>query len=201
MIEIPTDLAAEVVPLSWLVGVWEGKGMIDFTTGDDVHYEGEFEQQVSFSRADGPFLNYSATATYETPLGARAPLASETGLWRLVLPAAETVPGPGLLPPTQQGRARTAEDVEALRNQTDGFDIEAAIVRSDGVSELYVGQVKGPRIDLATDAVVRSSGTKQYSAATRMYGLVEQRLLWAWDMAALGRSLSSHASASLTKVQ
>jgi len=201
MIEIPTDLPAEVVPLSWLIGVWEGTGMIDFTTGEGVHYEGEFTQQVSFSRGDGPFLNYSATASYETPIGARAPLAAETGFWRLALPDAATAAGPGLLPPTQQGKAATAEDVENLRNATGGFDIEAAVVRSDGVTELYVGQVKGPRVDLATDAVVRSAGAKQYSAATRMYGLVDQKLLWAWDMAALGRSLSSHASASLEKVQ
>lgn len=201
MIEIPTDLRAEVVPLSWLIGVWEGTGMIDFTTGDGVHFEGEFAQQVSFSNTGGAFLDYSATATYETPLGAEGRLASETGFWRLALPASEADAGPGLLPPTQAREPRTAEDIEALRNGTNGFDIEASIVRSDGVSELYVGQVAGPRIDLASDAVMRSAGAKQYAAATRMYGLVEQKLLWAWDIAALGSSLSSHASASLTKVQ
>lgn len=201
MIEIPADLPAEVVPLSWLVGVWEGTGVIDFTTGEGVHYQGEFEQQVSFSHTGGGFLSYSATSTYETPLGARAQLATETGMWRLALPASEAAAGPGLLPPTKQAPALTAEDIEAQRNARDAFDIEAAIVRSDGVTELYVGQVAGPRIDLATDAVVRSSGAKLYSAATRMYGLVEQKLFWAWDIAALGASLSSHASAQLAKVQ
>ena len=34
-----------------------------------------------------------------------------------------------------------------------------------------------------------------------MFGLVDQHLLWAWDIAALGRSLASHASARLAKVQ
>lgn len=201
MIEIPADLPAEVIPLSWLIGVWEGTGMIDFTTGDGLHYEGEFAQQVSFSHTGGPFLSYTATSTYETPLGSRAQLATEQGMWRLAVPASDADAGPGLLPPTRQRPARTAEDVETLRNARDGFDIEAAIVRSDGVTELYVGHVAGPRIDLATDAVVRSAGAKQYSAATRMYGLVEQKLFWAWDIAALGRSLSSHASAQLAKVQ
>jgi hypothetical protein len=33
-----------------------------------------------------------------------------------------------------------------------------------------------------------------------MYGLVKGDLLWAWDMAALGHSLASHASAQLKKV-
>lgn len=58
--------------------------------------------------------------------------------------------------------------MEALRNSADGFDIEASIVHADGVCELYLGQVRGPRIDLATDAVVRAAGAKDYLAATRM---------------------------------
>ena len=35
MIEIPTDLPAELVPLSWLLGVWEGSGVLDYTAGDE----------------------------------------------------------------------------------------------------------------------------------------------------------------------
>jgi len=81
-----------------------------------------------------------------------------------------------------------------------GFDIEVSIVHSDGVSELYLGAIRGPRIDVATDAVVRTAGAKVYAAATRMYGLVDGHLLWAWDIAALGRELSSHASARLARV-
>ena len=75
-----------------------------------------------------------------------------------------------------------------------------SIVHSDGVSELYLGAIRGPRIDVATDAVVRTAGAKVYAAATRMYGLVDGHLLWAWDIAALGRELSSHASARLARV-
>jgi len=85
-------------------------------------------------------------------------------------------------------------------NQLRGFDIDVAIIHPDGVSELYLGQVNGPRMDLATDAVVRTAGAKEYSAATRLYGLVEGHLLWAWDIAALGQELRTHASARLAKV-
>jgi hypothetical protein len=60
--------------------------------------------------------------------------------------------------------------------------------------------VKGPRIDLQTDAVMRSSSAKEYAAATRIYGLVESHLLWAWDIAALGQDLRTHASARLARV-
>jgi hypothetical protein len=28
--DLPTDLPADIVPLSWLLGVWEGTGVIDY---------------------------------------------------------------------------------------------------------------------------------------------------------------------------
>lgn len=209
MIDIPADLPADLVPLSWLRGVWEGTGVIDYVVGEE-RLRGEFAHRVSFSHDGSDALGYSATAVLigdgdgaEFAEGdpRRVPLVAETGFWRLTRPLGAADAGPGLLPPTAPAPARTADDVEALRNSADGFDIEASIVHADGVCELYLGQVRGPRIDLATDAVVRAAGAKDYLAATRMYGLVDGHLLWAWDIAALGADLGSHASARLQKVQ
>ncbi len=84
---------------------------------------------------------------------------------------------------------------------TAGSTSRWSLAHADGVSELYLGQIKGPRIDIATDAVVRPAGAKVYAAASRMYGLVDGHLLWAWDMAALGRDLAAHASARLARVE
>src|SRR5690606_35879957 len=123
----------------------------------------------------------------------------ETGFWRLVRPTEDADAGPGPLPPLAAARARTVDDVEALRTADDGFAIEASLVHSDGVSEIYLGQVRGPRIDIATDMVVRTAAARDYSAATRMYGLVDGHLLWAWDIAAVGGELGSHASARLAR--
>lgn len=198
MLEIPTDLPAELVPLSWLIGVWEGTGVIDY--GDHA-YTGEFTHRVSFSHDGGDYLNYSAEAWIDDPddPDKRTRLVAELGYWRLARTATDTDAGPGLLPPTAAPVARTADDIEALRNADGGFDLEVALVHADGVSELYLGQIKGPRIDIATDAVVRPAGAKTYAAATRMYGLVDGHLLWAWDIAALGFELGAHASARLAK--
>lgn len=199
MIELPTDLPADLAPLSWLVGVWEGTGVIDYTA-DDHHFTGEFAHRVSFSHDGGDALNYSASA-WLIDGDERTPLVSEVGFWRLVRPATPADAGPGLLPGIGAAPLRTADDVEALRTAEGGFEIEAAIVHADGVSELYLGQIRGPRIDLATDAVVRSASAKPYAAATRMYGLVDGHLLWAWDIAALDAELASHASARLAKAE
>jgi len=198
--ELPTDLPADLAPLAWLVGVWEGTGVIDYEASGH-RFDGEFLHRVSFSHDGGPYLNYSASAWRlpESPEEERVPLLAEMGYWRLSRPATDADPGPALLPAITAPVVRTADDVELLRNAEGGFDIEVSIVRADGVCELYLGQARGPRIDIATDAVVRTAGAKPYAAATRMYGLVEGHLLWAWDIAALGTELSAHASARLAK--
>ena len=200
MIDLPTDLPADLAPLSWLLGVWEGTGVIEYTAGDE-RYQGEFSHRVSFSHDGGPFLNYAATASFLGVDGSDEPipLLAETGFWRLARPRTDADPGPALLPPLSAAVTRTVDDVEALRTEN-GFPLEVSVTHSDGTLELYLGRIAGPRIDISTDAVVRPAGAKPYSAASRMYGLVDQHLLWAWDITALGESLKSHASARLAKV-
>ena len=199
MIEIPTDLPADLVPLSWLIGVWEGTGVIDYEA-DGRTFSGEFAHRVSFSHDGGDFLNYSARA-WLLDGEDRRPLVSETGFWRVARPATDADAGPALLPPTETAPRRTADDVEALRTAEGGFPLEVSLAHSNGVLELYLGQVRGPRIDLASDAVVRTAGAKPYASATRLYGLVDDHLLWAWDIAAFGRDLASHASARLARAE
>jgi len=198
VIEIPTDLPAELVPLAWLRGVWEGTGVIDYEA-EGHHYSTEFTHRVSFSTGDGPYLNYSADA-WTGDGDDRAALLAEIGYWRLARTQTPADPGPALLPARAAAAPLTADDVEKLRDD-DAFPLEVSLVRADGTSELLLGQLRGPRIDLATDAVVRPATAKPYTAASRMYGLVEGHLLWAWDVAALGAPMASHASARLAKVQ
>ena len=200
MIELPTDLPAELVPLSWLIGVWEGTGVIDYPVGDE-RLQGEFTHRVSFSHDGGPFLNYAATATFTGDDHAvSVPLVAESGFWRLSRPATDADAGPGLLPPLGDAAVRDVDDVEALRAASGGFPVEVSIAHADGMLELYLGEINGPRIDIGTDAVVRAAGAKDYAGASRMYGLVDGHLLWAWDIAALGTPLRSHASARLARV-
>ncbi|WP_139416521.1 FABP family protein [Agromyces laixinhei] len=202
MIDLPVGLPAELVPLSWLLGVWEGSGVIDYKVGEESVTH-EFGQRVSFSHDGLPHLNYTSY-TWLFPAeegGDPTPLVTETGYWRLARELGDGDHGPGMMPPVGESRYGDAESVETLRNAEGGFDLEVSLVHPGGVSELYLGQVAGPRIDLATDAVMRGSGAKEYAAATRLYGLVDGHLLWAWDIAALGQDLRTHASARLAKVE
>ena len=196
MMELSSDVPAELAPLSWLIGVWEGTGIVHYNHGETTETL-EFGQRVSFSHDGLPYLNY-ASSTWRLSDGISH--VSEMGYWRISRPATPGDPGPGMLGPVGDRPYRNASDVELLRNEDDGFDVEASIVHPEGVTELYLGQVRQARIDLATDAVVRTAGAKDYAAATRLYGFVEGHLLWAWDIAALGRPLATHASGRLAKV-
>ncbi|PLC12253.1 fatty acid-binding protein [Kocuria flava] len=196
-IEIPSDLTPELVPFAWLLGTWEGEGFLGY---GDVEQR-PFRQRVSFEQNGLSFLQYRAETTLLDEEGQPLrPATAEQGFWQLDRPLEDGDVGPGMLPPDVVPVLRDAEDVERLRNADGGFDVLVTLTHPGGMAELYVGQIKGPRIDLATDAVVRARGAKEYSAATRMYGLVHGDLFWAWDMAALGDPLATHASAQLRKV-
>lgn len=210
MIELDTTLPAEIVPLSWLLGIWEGSGVVAYHVGDETR-ELEFGQRVAFTQDGTPHVQYSSStwlfgapdpdAPHDAAAPVATPLFSEIGYWRIARPLGDADGGPGMLPRIGTPVFTSAEEVETLRTANGGFELEVSIVHPDGVSELYLGQVKGPRIDLATDAVVRAASAKEYSAATRLYGLVDDHLLWAWDIAALGQELRTHASGRLARVE
>lgn len=203
MFELDAGLPAEIVPLSWLLGVWEGTGVLSYRAGEDDVREGEFGMRLAFTQDGSPHVQYSCSAWLLDGEDAATgvPLFSEIGYWRLARPLGDGDPGPGMLPPTAAPVFTDAEAVESLRNARGAFDLEVAILQPGGVSEVYVGEVNGPRIDLQTDAVMRTAGAKEYVAATRLYGLVDEHLLWAWDIAALGQELRTHASGRLARVE
>jgi hypothetical protein len=78
--------------------------------------------------------------------------------------------------------------------------LEVMLAHPTGIIEIYLGEVAGTRIDLATDVVARTESAKEYTAGRRLYGLIGEDLGWAYDMAAVGQPLQSHMSAQLKRV-
>ncbi len=162
--EITPDLPAPLVPLAWLIGRWEGAGVVGYPTIESAN----FGQEIEFRHDGRPFLHYRSQAWALDDQGNRVrPLASEVGFWR----------------PGENG------------------DLEVLLTHPTGYVEIYVGSIEGPRVNLHTDLVARTPTAKEYTAAQRMYGLVESDLMWVMDMAAVGKPMQSHASAQLKRVE
>jgi hypothetical protein len=188
------DLPPEVYPLAWLVGTWRGEG----TVGYPGIPEAATLQEVSFTAADGPYLVYrAATWLVEAPGEGegKVPDGAPTGEAGQ-LEAGQ--PGqPGQLWHQESGFWR----VTPGQTQADPpFEIEVFVADPAGVVSVYLGEANGPRIQIGTDAMVRTASAPRMDAATRMYGLVEGDLLWAWDLAAFGESLRSYMASRLHRV-
>ena len=80
--------------------------------------------------------------------------------------------------------------------------VEVLLVHPTGITEIYLGEISGTRIEMATDAVLRTASAKEVTAGHRLYGLVgeDHDLAYAYDMAAVGQPLQSHLSAQLKRV-
>ena len=157
------DLPPDLAPLAWLVGRWEGAGVVGYPTIESAN----FGQEVEVSHDGRPFLSWLSRTWLLDDAGEKVrPLATEVGFWR----------------PQPAG------------------EVELLLAHPTGIVEMYYGTAEPAKIELRTDSVVRSPRAKEYSAAHRLYGLVNSNLLWVMDMAAVGQRLQSHVSAELKRV-
>lgn len=131
-----------------------------------------FAQELRFSHDGRPFLQYESRAWLIEADGTPIrPAGREAGWWRPVM---------------VDGRA--SDEVEVMLTHPTGF------------LELYLGQLDGLKLEMATDAVVRTASAKEVTAGHRLYGIVEGALLYAYDMAGAGQPVTPHLSARLERV-
>jgi hypothetical protein len=160
--EIPPDLHPLCVPLAFLLGAWEGEGVVEYPTIQRKL----FGQRIEFAQNGKPFLHYLSRSWELDPDGKPLrPLAMETGFWR-----------PG----------------------EDGV-LEVLLAHPTGFLEAMEGHVQGPRMEIATRKVVKVESAKDYRRGHRMYGLVDGRLMWVYEMEAMGQPLQPHISAELKR--
>ena len=161
---LDTDMPRELAPLAWMIGRWEGAGVVGYPTIESAN----FGQEIECFHDGRPFLSWRSRTWLLDEAGQQVrPLATETGFWR-PLPDDE---------------------------------VELLLTHPTGVVEMYFGKTSPAKVELRTDSVVRSPLAKEYTAAHRLYGLVEGNLMWVMDMAAVGQPLQSHVSAELKRVE
>jgi hypothetical protein len=132
----------------------------------------EYAQELRIAHDGRPFLSYESRAWLVTSEGEKIrPAAREVGWWR----------------PVMAGDQATDE-------------MEALYCTPTGIMELHIGRIIQLRIEMGTDAVVRTSTAKEVTAGSRVYGIVDRDLLYAQDMAAVGQPMTTHLAAKLTRV-
>ena len=92
-----------------------------------------------------------------------------------------------------------ARETGYWRPQPDG-QVEVLLTHPTGIVEIYVGAIEPAKVEMATRGVLKTETAKDYRSATRLYGLVDGRLMWVMDMAAMGEELQPHVSAELRRV-
>jgi len=153
MFEIPEDLEFALIPMSFLIGSWEGGGV---GAGDMP-----FSQRVDIAVVPGrTVLSHVSTTTSED-----GTVSTELGFWR---------PGEGLA------------------------DVEFIAVEASGLIEVAYGVVDGYRVELGSDAIVRTPTGPDVTAIRRLYGRVEGDLAYALDRARADGTWESFASARLS---
>jgi hypothetical protein len=192
---IPVDLAPEVYPLAWLVGRWEGEGVILYPTIP----EARMRQVLVVAHDGGPYLSWSSTLWLKAAAAERTADDAEG----TVGDGADAVDhGPvdhGPVWATESGYWRLPPD-RPEEMPADQRVVELLLADPAGHLTLYAGTLGNGRIDLASDLIARTPDAAEVTAATRMYGLVRGELMWAWDIAAFGERLQSYASAQLRRV-
>lgn len=197
--ELPTDLTPELAPLHWLLGRWEGGGRL----GAGEESDPTFTQQVTFRDSGLEFVEYRAESWLTDEDGAETvrlrPLSVETGFWSLARPRADADVGPGLSPAEVVPAYKSASEVQKLAEADGSFGVAATIAHPGGITEQYHGKVRGPQLQLVTDAVMRGVHAAEYTGATRMFGLVNNQLFWRWDLEDASGEAVPHASAILDR--
>ncbi|WP_129339821.1 FABP family protein [Cellulomonas endophytica] len=201
---LPEGLAPEVYPLAWLVGRWEGPGVVGYPGIE----ESTFTQTVEFDHDGGPYLRYRSTMRLVVPPDDAAALvdgaSDEAGAGTGTAAGAAAPAGPAAEPEapvwtTETGFWRVPpERPEDLPE--DQHPVEVLLADASGHVALYVGAVGKGRIDLVSDVVARSATGAEVTASKRLYGLVNGELMWANDLAAFGQPMQSYASARLARV-
>ncbi|MFC0673936.1 FABP family protein [Brachybacterium hainanense] len=193
-ITLDPSLPEPLYPLAWIVGRWDGFGAIQLTDEDGTGQSRRIEQTISAEpTAEGTLTWVARTEMIDTaaPLpptsafaredadgapeaapgtGQRTLLAKERATWRVLDP----LPGQDL----ERARAAKPGDPAGIIS----YGLEMTVHREDG-AEVWIGEVRGPRIQLALRTAPDARAADGSLHATRMFGYVGGRLMWLWERA------------------
>lgn len=221
-ITLDPSLPPSLYPLAWLVGSWQGSGAVHQPSPEGA-IDRRIEQRLDcIANEDGTLAWTSLVHVIDDPAplpptsvftsddaptpapsgtGERSLLMRESGVWTV----GDPLPGQDLAAAEQAPPGDPAAFV-SYRLQAH-FDQGRPDASADsgapaGAPELWAGEVRGPRVQLALRDPRSAAGTA--IAATRMFGYVGGRLMWLWERrpesGATDADLSPYLSVELDRV-
>ncbi|MEK8227517.1 FABP family protein [Oerskovia sp. M15] len=170
--------------------------------------EKPFVQDVTFDHDGGPYLRYGSTIrvleaevpeTVPEHWTAERSIDPDGPVRRHDRVDDRGQPRPGRIWSTETGYWRVSpERPDGLPE--DKAALEVMIADPSGRMTLYLGVTGNGRVDLSSDAIVRTSTSAEVSASNRLYGNVQGQLMWVWELAAFGQPLQSYASGKLDRL-
>jgi hypothetical protein len=193
-----------------LVGEWTGSGQLG---GHFGIAEREFETRTRW-KANGSQLDYEA----ELAVGGKV-FIQETGVWKVGKERPKTLVDESTFPLDVQITVSTASSVSEEKTGDNSSGAKQAVTPMGERDELkpswsvqYVGLVGKGRIELLSDKIkllnpLQNLGdylVNDLYRSKRMFGMVNNRVLWAWDIALIGavgaeEGLSSIAAGGMWK--
>ncbi|MDO5025377.1 MAG: FABP family protein [Trueperella sp.] len=186
-IRLPENLAPENYPLGWLVDTWYGGGLLEY---DNISASAYLHEVTIDNRDAGPYLRFmsqiwlaqepasavdkenSGQYTYDS--------LTKDRLWSVTT-------GYLRVNPTAEKRADGAVELEAM------------VASPTGTAQLWVGLINGPRLQLVTDTIVRSSSGAELASAQLVAGNVAADLFYAYDMSAFGFEMRNYLAGRLSR--
>ncbi|WP_114853570.1 heme-binding beta-barrel domain-containing protein [Brachybacterium sp. YJGR34] len=188
-ITLDPSLPRPLYPLAWLIGSWEGSGALQST--EDGAPGRRVEQQLDCTAQEDGTLSWvsrihvidapaplpptsafsrdDAPAPAPSGTGERSLLHREEGVWRVgdLLPGQDVAAAESARPGTPASALSSALEVHLERRGEEPED--------------WVGEVRGPRVQLALTAPGAAAEGTSVVTAARMFGYVSGRLMWLWE--------------------
>lgn len=200
MIELPEGLDRSIYPLAWFVGEFTGSGKLGGNFGVQ---DAEFEASTTWESAANT-LKYSQTLTVDGK-----PYVSEEGVWKVAESRPETLLDElqfpieaeisttwhaASTPSTSKAARATNESTRDDARDDAQSDAENANVNARSWTTKYVGLVGYGKAELLSDEIALHTpdgaiGDFQVNdlfRSKRIFGWVNNRILWAWDIALIG---------------